>query len=847
MKSNKQKKIKVPQSGNKRARFNWAHDVNTTFNWGELQPTQVKMIQPGSKTTMKAQSLIRLAPMVAPTFGRVKYKTYNQFVEVEEIFPNLASMMAQEPVNRNGRIKVAQKIPSILLGQLSAWCLFGARATLYWVDEGTHGTNALREVAAMEGRYVTAFRKTPASWSSTNAQAMATLLTNIGPAFEGVSKASVLSNIPGAPSITTDSSHVLMMNPAYLLSDSVGGVYPSAVKTDYTIPLGVYGTSATAVLRNLLPVAPGYESAFDPNNHYDCYITMDGADYVLEFHLDETDSGGNLVEHFYAIAFEFSDFGKRIRKILQGCGYQIDLTSTEKVSILPLLAQYKAYFDIFGLTLYQGWETTYASKLIDFIKNNFNEVLDASNTDGLLSSAETIFGLPPRHNTTLTAVKSSFCSFMLAELANEWYTDDPDWISAHMSKLAVSPNVDTSGFITVDQNGVVTPGLDNNVTTQSGTMIDYGAIDTHDSNTTINNLYTAGNENTVHSFIDRVQHGEIDAELLKRIYKWTNRNTILGREIAKILRAQGLGKYVDECKSNFIGSTSNMITISDVVSMADTDISGNGTGAVLGEFGGKGLQYVEDKVLVFENDSLGYWVTLATIVPEAGYTQGLDSTLKALDKFNLYNPDFDAVGMEITGKDAVVGNTYIAKSINPNHENQFQVGFGFIPRYSKFKVAQNLVNGDFNRHNMRNTYLPYTLDKQISVGDYSTDKQNVVTLSNGDVIGVVDINKTISKEYMPVAGNIYREPTKYAWMGNFNRIFMNLGKRSTDNYGTETSTGREYLENAAIGFNDYNSDNFLSHEILDIQCYAPMKPIEESYGLEDDEPGVRGVEYDVKA
>lgn len=846
MKANNQSRIKVPKSGFKRSKFNWNHDVNTTFNWGELQPTQVKMIQPGSKTTMKAQSLIRLAPMVAPTFGRVKYKTYNQFVECEEIFPNLASMMAQEPVNRNGRIKVAQKIPSILLGQLSAWCLFGARATAYWVDEGgTGGTNATREVLAMEGKYVTAFRKSPSTWPSTNAQNMITRLHTLG-AFEGVAKSTVLSNIPGAPSITTDLSHVLMFNPKRVLSDSLTGVYPS-IATDYTIPLGIFGSNAVGgSLQHLLPPDPG-STLFDPNVTSDAYITMDGADYVLEFHVDEADSSGNPVEHFYAIAFEFSDFGKRIRKILQGCGYQIDLTSSEKVSILPLLAQYKAYFDIFGLQLYQGWETTYCAKLIDFIKNNFNEVLEASNTDGLLSSAETIFGLPPRHNTTLTAVKSSFCSFMLAELANEWYTDDPDWIAAHMSKLAVSPNVDTSGFITVDQNGVVQPGLDNNVTTQSGTMIDYGAIDTHDSNTSINNLYTAGNENTVHSFIDRVQHGEIDAELLKRIYKWTNRNTILGREIAKILRAQGLGKYVDECKSNFIGSTSNMITISDVISMADTDINGNGQGAVLGEYGGRGLQYVEDKVLVFENDSLGYWITLATIVPESGYTQGLDPTLKALDKFNLYNPDFDSLGMELTSKDAVVGNTYIAKSINPNHENQFQVGFGFIPRYSKFKVAQNLVNGDFNRHNMRNTYLPYTLDKQISVGDYSTDMQNIVTLSNGDVIGTVDINKTISKEYMPVAGNIYREPTKYAWMGNFNRIFMNLGKRSTDNYGTETSTGREYLENAAIGFNDYNSDNFLSHEIMDVSCYAPMKPIEDSYGLDEDESPMSGAEFVTKA
>ena len=56
MRTNKQSKIVVPKSGFKRSRFNWSHDVNTTFAWGEMQPTQCKMLIPGSKTTMDAQT-----------------------------------------------------------------------------------------------------------------------------------------------------------------------------------------------------------------------------------------------------------------------------------------------------------------------------------------------------------------------------------------------------------------------------------------------------------------------------------------------------------------------------------------------------------------------------------------------------------------------------------------------------------------------------------------------------------------------------------------------------------------------------------------------------------------------
>ena len=60
----------------------------------------------------------------------------------------------------------------------------------------------------------------------------------------------------------------------------------------------------------------------------------------------------------------------------------------------------------------------------------------------------------------------------------------------------------------------------------------------------------------------------------------------------------------------------------------------------------------------------------------------------------------------------------------------------------------------------------------------------------------------------------------------------------------------EWYNNAngtLIGFTTFNEDNFLSHAIYDVQSYAPMKPIEDSYGLDDDEPGVTGVTPTQKA
>ena len=315
-------------------------------------------------------------------------------------------------------------------------------------------------------------------------------------------------------------------------------------------------------------------------------------------------------------------------------------------------------------------------------------------------------------------------------------------------------------------------------------------------------------------------------------------NTLLGRTIAKILRAQGLGKYVDECKSNYIGATDSMVTISDVVSSADT-LQTSGSGAVLGEYGGRGLSYNQSNTLVYENDVYGYWVCLATVVPEAGYTQGLDPTLTALTKFDMYLPDFDALGMEATKKSTVVGNRFLC-GYDPSVPLGDDMTFGFIPRMSKFKICQNLVNGDFNRHNMRQTYLPYTLDKQLNVNDYD-EVYNVYTAAAGSnpAHTLEMIAKAVTNKDLPIAGNVWRTPTKYQWLGNFDRIFYNFNEDGK-------SVGQKLHNTGDVanlpGFVSYNEDNFLAHSIYDLVSYAPMKPIEESYGDDDTEAGVTGVQ-----
>ncbi len=790
MKTNKQGKVRIPKSSFKRSKFDWSHDVNTTFSWGEIQPTQCRMLVPGSKTTLHTQSLLRLAPMVAPTFGRVKYKTFNQFVSLEEIFPNFGPLMAAEPIKRVSGTKAPKFIPFVRLGALSSWVLQGCHGTLYQKTTNSAG----------EEGYLTVYRSSPTAnpddrWNTAIFNPIKSLFGSIDDPWQSASM-----------SLADVGTKVCIRLENFSDEYSKGLGYGNTAGTDgaYEIVTGMTN------FNDMCPVVRGYDG-YIPD--YKREVTIEGADYILE---------GKVGDAKFALAVELSDFGKRLRKIIQGVGYQIDFTSTANVSILPLLATYKAYFDIFGLQLFQGWETTECASVINYITEFFSEDCTAYIRRGYSSEMS---GEP----------KKQFLKFFVQELGSMFYTDNVDYVSAHIDQLSISPKADIDGnFITIGQSTTGRPNLSNNPNIGTNNVENGATYIDNAQSTADNGDVNAGVDSSAAgalSWINQVNHTQVDSELLKRLYKWVNRNTILGRKIADLLRAQGLGKYVDECKSNFIGSSDTYVTISDVVSTAWTEK------ATLGEYGGKGLQYSEDKTLVFENDEFGFWICLATVVPEAGYTQGIDPTLKSITKMQMYSPDFDAVGMEATQKDVIVGTNYV-----PGDASYFTgYTFGFVPRLSGWKMQHNLVNGDFNRRGLRNTYMPYTLDKQIDVNDVKVIREGYDASHSQNFVYAKHTARRI-----PVAGNVWRYPTKYNWLGNFNRIFVNEGLRDDDEMIQNTGVG--FYENSQIpGFADYTDDNFLSHAIYDLQCYAPMKPIVESYGLDDDEPDKAGSDFVSKA
>ena len=556
MKINFANKVAVSSAKLPRSRFNMSADCSTTAEWGCTQPIGCKMLVPDSKSVISVNSIIRASPLLAPSFGRIKSKTWHSFVSMGDLFPQFASFLTQVPeALDSSTIWRYDKLPFIRLDVLSSFVLAGAHVTLYKQDrkyfDNPNGTNfsvLQPETMLYRDDVRENIRNAFANMSGINADEIFHEDEYLGAYhYQGP---------------TLDLRCVWRQDSAgqFLYNDPL------------RIPIGNDSWESFADLSHWSESSETISRAgFDHS-----YVDLESADLVL------TDLGADG-SNFYALAFRLSSFGKRLRKIIIGCGLQINLCSFQNVSLMPLLAYYKAYFDVFGLCLYNNWETTFAYRILRYFYTH-NEP----------DWTERWF-----HGST--AIRE-----FMHDLGNCWVTEDQDFISSHIASTAVSqPAV-----------GVTTKVYDVQHTAN---------IELVDSS---GSQYPNG-----HSYIDSVIHGHLDSETLKRLYLWTNRNTIAGRRIAELLRAQGYGEWMDSNASRFIGYSETIIDISDVVATSDSYNSVLNEGSLLGEFAGMARSKDTSPEFVYENKEFGFLITMSAIVPDSGYSQGIDPTCKAFKSF----------------------------------------------------------------------------------------------------------------------------------------------------------------------------------------------------------------------
>lgn len=480
------------------------------------------------------------------------------------------------------------------------------------------------------------------------------------------------------------------------LTDSVtySAVYSSFVK--------YFGVSSLSDLHD----AASYSDPFASMRFNNDVVTPESSDYIVR----TKPSISSSTEYLFCI--RYSNRARRIRKQLVGLGYSLIASDTSHLSIAPLLAYYKAYFNYFGLTRDIQFETTNCFKLIMEI---WDYIIDFSSS--MFSSNDTIDNL--------------FFGF-LDDLSELYYTDSNSYIAAHRTKITNNASLPA-----------VSPGYLANSTSTKITQQNNGLP-----------------QQTGNSF------NQLTLDVLKRLSTYVAKDSVIGRRLSDWVKVHyGADVSFSLFKDSFnVSEWRTPIDIDDVFSTSETaDIGNSGKGDFLGSYAGKGVGFGKE-YFTFEAPKHGFLFVMSCIVPQVNIFQGNDPTLYAVDNDSIPHPEFDALGYEVTPYYAILPDNFVSDGLDT--KDYSTESFGFVPRYTGFKTKKNIVNGDMCCGYFKRDLLPYFNDRYI-VNNSLTIIPNKTDTKK--------FNLALRSHLAPRSSTSWQQVCKYGFLSNFNRLFYNSG------------------------------------------------------------------------
>ncbi len=477
------------------------------------------------------------------------------------------------------------------------------------------------------------------------------------------------------------------------------------------------------------------------------------------------------------IGFKMSNEGKKVYSLLRGLGYSLEMANNNYVSAVPLLSFYKAWFDNYAPKRNITWSNTTAYELINVMYDNN------------ITSLNLLFG-----SSSYSRVGFKF----LKSLADCYYSESPDYYSAQ-TRMPLS-NGDVS------DNTLAAPYYNPDGSATNDELILQSVNNATDPKK-IGNPYIKPNTAITLPLLHSLQ----------RLSRFVAKDSVIGQRVSTWLRVHfGSDVSNDFFKDSYdIKKIETNCSVNDVYSTADTATTDSGE--YLGAYAGKGLGFAEDKVQ-YDAPVPGYFMIMSCVVPRTSYYQGDDPALYGLTRYTLPTPDFDALGLELTPFSCMVDNNGInvSSSVDPNNKLTAK-SFGYMPRYSGFKVKKDIVNGDMVRPSTIDSYSAYHLDKMLLKHQFLTK------VVDGDMKCILNVNDIPQADI-----DTWSYPTKRIWLGNFNRIFYNAGNTASFDH----MVGDEHIFEKAL---DVIDDNFIVQSVFDVRLTNQLKPIKDSYDTFEEE------------
>lgn len=471
----------------------------------------------------------------------------------------------------------------------------------------------------------------------------------------------------------------------------------------------------------------------------------------------------------YVLCFQFNTKVNAIRKQFLGLGYALNMYDTTELSFAPLLAYYKAYYNLFGLTRDLPFETTNCFSLVKLIEDYSIDF-----------SKKTILEV-----ASTTSFYGKYIAF-LRDLGNLYYTDSNSYIAAQRDSIVNKTPLRSLNTL-LTQNGAFTadgiPGYNSNTSPVVPTL-------------------KSG---------DTPYVSQLSLDVLKRLTSFVNKDSAIGKRLSDWVKVH-FGAEVSNSlfEDAFrLNSWSTAIDIDDVFSTSDTaDVGAANKGDYLGAYAGTGTGFSKSG-FSFVAPVHGYCFVLSCIVPITNCFQGIDPTLLGIDLDSIPQPEFDALGFEATPRDVFISdNDVCVKPTKPYNET-----FGFVPRYTGFKVKKNIVNGDMSKGYFKTDLLPYFNDRMFYNNTVKFDPKSDGTLMS------------FTSDNVPNASTEFQKICRYAFLGNFNRLFYNSGSLFPS-----TGSATDSVPSASS-----LSDNFIVQTVFDVRVSNWLKPVQDSYDTIDDD------------
>lgn len=382
------------------------------------------------------------------------------------------------------------------------------------------------------------------------------------------------------------------------------------------------------------------------------------------------------------VCIKLNSQGRFWLSVLRGLGYTLDVNDTTPVSILPLWAFAKAYYDVYYPKRSNPW---HASNYYAYINSHYNGHFIKRRVGGLDYDMVADFD----YLDSLFGENFSFDFFATIDdsLVTAATSAPINYSSSAGTNLAVFNNTNSAA------SGQYAP--DAIIASNGGQYLS-------DPKANIPATYSNGEAVATGISADQLR-------LVERLWSFVQKSSVVGQSV-KDWFAVHFGVKPNEDmfdQTMLVDSVINDVSINTVVSTAQTSNGSNGDN--LGALAGQGYASKSSSVH-FEAKSFGFFMCLTSLVPVSGVSCGTQPELYQNTLYEQQLPDFDGLGYEVVNKSSFMETIVQDNTSRPLVGGSVLGGFGYVPRLSSWKTLHNIRSGNFAVNSVKDSLIPYNVD-----------------------------------------------------------------------------------------------------------------------------------------